>query len=63
MVVVQYESKENVGHRLWTARFHDRAAWKLTKGWLGGRVLRHGLGSRRAETTQLNYGRHLGRSP
>ena len=26
---------------------------------LGAWPLRHGLGSRRAETTQLDYGRHL----
>ena len=30
---------------------------------LGAWPLRHGLGSRRAETTQSDYGRHLGSVP
>ena len=30
---------------------------------LGSWLLRHGLGSRRAETTQSDYGRHLGSVP
>jgi hypothetical protein len=30
---------------------------------LGSWPLRHGLGSRRAETTQSDYGRHLGSVP
>ena len=41
---------------LWHKLRHVRAD-------LGSWPLRHGLGSRRAETTQSDYGRHLGSVP